>query len=83
MAKMKRKENLCDNLQWGRSKQPTPSLDESEDILDALLDVLDEKFEEDTHTLAHIPSIIIPPPTLPPPPQRKSISCARKGPGGT
>ena len=45
IRKMKRKENLCDNLQWGRSRQPTPpSLDESENILDALLDVLDELF---------------------------------------
>merc|ERR1712101_41645 len=63
IRKMKRKENLCDNLQWGRRKQPPPSLDESEDMLDALLDVLDELFEEDNHTLAHIPSITITPPT--------------------
>merc|ERR1711888_143878 len=70
IRKMKRKENLCDNLQWGRSKQPPLSLDESEDMLDALLDVLDKMFEEDTHTLEHIPSITITPPT--PPPHNKS-----------
>ena len=35
-----------------------------------------------THTLANIPLITITPPTPPPPPQHKSISCARKGPGG-
>ena len=85
IRKMKRKENLCDNLQWGRRKQPPPSLDESEDMLDALLDVLDELFEEDSHTLAHIPSITITPPTPPPAPHNKFKSCARRGqegPGG-
>jgi len=82
IRKMKRKENLCDNLQWGRRKQPPPSLDESEDMLDALLDVLDELFEEDSHTLAHIPSITITPPTPPPAPHNKFKSCARRGPEG-
>merc|ERR1712215_369310 len=66
----------------GKEKTTPPSLDESEDMLDALLDVLDELFEEDNHTLAHIPSITITPPTLPPAPHNKFKSCAKRGPEG-